>query len=244
MKNILFISLVALFCLVSFSGCTLNVPYDMDWNDQEFRVILLVEPEDAHVLLNGKWIGDAYEFSTFESALTLHTRNNEIIIKKDGFKEETVDLYDYSTRKITVRMKLMKDNELVKPDRPVTPPKPGPQPPQKENLANEEEKTEYEAETVPPLEEPGEDEKLTPTNETPVKLYEVKLEIQPEDSSIYLDGRFWGISPKGGKIENLRMTTGKFKLEVIKPGFSSFKKILDIKDKDIKLIIKLEKQEK
>lgn len=252
MKNVLFTAAITLLLLVSFSACTVHIPYDMDWDHPEYRVILVIEPEDAHVLLNGKWIGDAYEFSTYESALVLRSRNNEIIIKKEGFVEEVIDLYDFSSRKITVRIKMMKDKEYREERRPARrkrprrerPQKDGdvkwPEPPKKQKVDKETDKPEYKAKTAPPRDIP--DEVKTGKQEQPVTVVQVILDIQPAEASIYLDGKFWGIAPPSGKIESLRLKSGKYSLEVVKPGFLPYTKKLNIKDKKVKLIIKLQKK--
>ena len=100
-------------------------------------------------------------------------------------------------------------------------------------------KPEYKAKTAPPRDMPK-DKKMTQPK-TPVSVVPVLLEITPVEASIYLDGKFWGIAPPSGKIENMRLRTGKYSLEVVKPGYLPYLKKLDIKDKKVKLIIKLEK---
>ena len=90
---------VLIFCvagilIVFLSACSFYLPSDYDRDFNDYRVILLVEPENAHVLLNGRFIGEAYEFSTSRSAIRLSSRDNEIIVKKEGYVEEVIDLYD------------------------------------------------------------------------------------------------------------------------------------------------------
>jgi hypothetical protein len=219
--------------IVTLSACTFHFPYDYwDWDYSEYRVILKVEPDDAQVLLNGKWIGEAYEFSNNNSALRLSSRNNELVIKKEGYVEEAIDLHEYSTRKIVIRLKLLKDKDYTGPVKPRTPVK-------KVTPKEAERKPGYKAETEPELDLPPEPQEESMPE---VKPIDVILEIQPQEASIYLNGKFWGIAPREGKIENLRLEPGKYTLEVAKPGYQDYKKEIEVKEQKLKILIKLEKK--
>ena len=219
--------------IVTLSACTFHFPYDYwDWGYSEYRVILKVEPDDAQVLLNGKWIGEAYEFSTNNSALRLSSRSNELVIKKEGYVEEAVDLSEYNTRKIIIRLKLLKDKDYTGPVKPRTPVK-------KVTPKEAERKPGYKAETEPELELPPEPQEESMQEIKPIDLI---LEIQPQEASIYLNGKFWGIAPRDGKIENLRLKPGKYTLEVAKPGYQDYKKEIEVKEQKLKILIKLEKK--
>ena len=219
--------------MVTLSACTFHFPYDdWEWDYSEYRVILKVIPDDARVLLNGKWIGEAYEFSTDKSALRLSSRNNELVIKKEGFIEEAIDLYEYNTRKIIIRLTLRIDKDYTGGVKPGTPA-------EKATPREAERKPGYEAKTEPVKELPPE----PPEESLPeVKPVDVILEIQPEEASIYLNGKFWGITPPKGKIENLRLEPGKYTLEVVKPGYQDYKKEIEVKEQKLKILIKLEKK--
>lgn len=223
-----------LVCLiVTLSACTFHFPYDYwDWDYTEYRVILKVEPDDAQVLLNGKWIGDAYEFSTDNSALRLASRNNELVIKKEGYVEEAVNLYEYNTRRIIIRLKLRIDKDYTRPAQPGTPA-------EKVTPKEAEIKPGYEAKNAPEKVLPPE----PPEESMPgVKPVDVILEVHPQEASIYLNGKFWGIAPPGGKIENLRLDPGKYTLEVAKPGYQDYKKEIEVKEQKLKILIKLGKK--
>ncbi|MDQ1350071.1 MAG: hypothetical protein QG657_372, partial [Acidobacteriota bacterium] len=94
MKKIVYAWLVVL--ILTMVGCTFHFPYD-DWdvNYSDYRVVLVVNPDDADVLLDGKFIGAAYEFVS-TAPLRLHSRNHELVIKKEGYTEEVVNLSSYS----------------------------------------------------------------------------------------------------------------------------------------------------
>jgi hypothetical protein len=230
MKRVVFLMPILLVGLMLiFPSCTLQFP-DWDLEYPEYRVLLKVEPDDAQVLLNGKWIGDAYEFSSWTSALRLSSRNNELIFKKEGYVEEAIDLYKYDTRKIVIQLKLLKDKDYAGPVKTK---------PRDETVKTAEagKKPEYQAKTLPPKELPPE----PPEEKMFVKPVEVTLEVHPAEASIYLNGKFWGISPKLGKIENLRLEPGRYTLEVVKPGYRDYKKEIEVKEQKLSFIITLAK---
>jgi hypothetical protein len=241
MKNVFLTTMAIGLLILSLSACTLHVPTHWGWDEGGvYRIILKVDPDDAEVLLNGKLIGYAYEFSSSDSAIELASRNNELVIKKDGYEEEAINLYEYGTRRITIRLKLVKDRDYRAPRAPRVPRPPAkakkpakPKPPKV--------KPEYKAKKVPPKTPPQEAETVETTTFT-AKPVNVTLHILPDEAAIYLDGKFWGLSPKSGVIENLRLKPGKYTLEIVKPGYHTYVKKLSLADKAVKLIIKLDKK--
>lgn len=220
--------------LMTISACTIHFPYEIYDEFGPIRVIFKVQPDDAKILLNGKFIGEAYEFSTYESALKLASRRNELVVKREGYVEEEVYLDHYSTNKITVRLTMTPERDYRRAPTPKAEPVP----------RGEEAKPEtaYTPKTLPEKtipEEPVEAEKV---ERKVTKRVPVTISISPSETAIYLDGKFWGISPESGKIENLRLQPGTYKIEAIKPGYRTYKRELVIKDqKEVNLSIKLEK---
>ncbi len=232
MKKIWYLLLV--LPLLVLSACTLHIPpYDIGVRQtapDEWRVVLLVEPDDAEVLLNGKFIGEAYEFSSAKSALRLSSNYHELVVKRDGYKEEVVDLRDYSTQDITLRLNLRK-KQVYSGYRKET---------RKEDPEGKTVKPEYTAKKAEEKTPPPQPE--TTEFEEKVVSVKVTLEISPKEASIYLDGKFWGIAPESGKIENLRFKRGTYTLEVVKPGYKTAKEVIKVKDTDLKLSIRLLKE--
>ena len=99
-------------------------------------------------------------------------------------------------------------------------------------------KPEYAAKKAVAKTEPEE----KPDNQIVKKFTTLVIDIKPVDSSIYLNGKFFGVSPVDGKIKNLRLKSGKYLLEVVKPGFKTFRKLLKLSgQKSIELTVNLEK---
>lgn len=208
MKKISFLVPVLFFISLG-AACTINVPYDVMDDYDGVYVIMKIVPDDADVLLNGKFIGAAYEFSSSGSALRLASRQNELVFKKKGYGEELVDLRSYSSRNITLKINLEQHAGKTASE------------PADKVIHDQKGDEAYAAKT--------ETRPTPPANEKPNTTEErfltsVILTVTPAETAIYIDGKFWGLSPEGGKIENLRLKPGKYVIEAFKPGFSAYKK--------------------
>lgn len=202
------------------------MPYWLDEESDGYNVVINSEPDDADVLLNGRFIGAAYEFATTQSALRLASRNNEITVKKEGFVEENFDLRYFSSHVIHLRVKLYQDKHIVA-----------------EPAAA---KTAQAAEPAQPAAVP---EEAPPAAALPAAktaaVVQVKLQIAGDanDAAIYLNGKFFGIVPAGGKIENLRLPPGKISVAVFKPGYKTFSREYTLpKQETYEILIRLEKE--
>lgn len=257
MKTIRLMSVLAIVLLTA--ACTFHIPYDWVDDSREYRIVFLVDPDDANVLLNGKFIGSAYEFSKPSAALRLYSTDHELVIKKPGFREEFIRLSDYSTENITIRLKLLRDDRYYpsktdrgprdKPHQPAEPRVNSPEDvaPDPAKVAPPSSQTTTAKTAVPPPAAPVSPKKPTEKAEesgkegkNPTEPVTVTLEIVPSESSIYLNGKFWGLSPISGAIDNLRLEPGQYTLQIVKPGFKEYKAPLDVKDKNLSIIIRLQ----
>jgi hypothetical protein len=205
--------LLALFFISLGIACTIHFPFDMLDDYEGVTVTMKIVPDDADVLLNGKFIGVAYEFSSPRSALRLASRLNELVFKKEGYREESVDLRTHASRTITLRLNLEERSLKTAAEAPA------------KSLPADANDEAYkaESETSPPL--PA-DEKTAPEKNR--FLATVVLTVAPDETALYIDGKFWGVAPEGGKIENLRLEPGKYLFEAFKPGYQNYKKEISV----------------
>ncbi len=225
MKNIWYLPTI-LILACAFTACSINIPWDIMDDYDGVRVVMHVVPDDADVLLNGRFIGVAYEFTSPGLALRLASRQNELTFRKKGFHESVVDLRDYSSRNITLKVEL--ENETVLAGSPGSTTTPNP--PEGQQA--------YEAKTEPLPPQPV--EKPVPLQEHFLTL--VALTVIPEETAIYIDSRFWGVSPAAGKPIFLRLPPGKHTFTVFSPGFKTFSKEITVpKQEKFELGITLQK---
>jgi hypothetical protein len=199
MKKLRYISLlVSMICV--FAACSINVPWEVLDDYDGVRVVMHVTPDDADVLLNGRFIGAAYEYAASGLALRLASRENELVFRKKGFHEKTVNLRSYSSSRITLRFELAPESAPAAGAPPV---------------ADAAEASAYEAQSEPlkpqPADLPQPAERF---------LTQVALTVAPEEASVYIDGRFWGLAPAAGQAIFLRLPPGKYAIAVFKPGYA------------------------
>jgi len=213
-----------LFFIGACAACSINIPWDVMGDYDGVYVVMRVSPDDADVLLNGRLIGAAYEFASSTSALRLASRENELVFKKKGFREKVVDLRNYSSRHITVKVDLAVLESPAAPGATAPP--------------AAEDKEAYEAKTEPLPPQPA--EKPAPADER--FLTQIALTVTPEETAVYIDGRFWGPAPAAGKAIILRLPPGKYTFTAFKPGFKVYgKEIVVPKQEKFALDIALQK---
>ena len=211
MKNIN-LMLAVLFFICVFTACSFNVPWDVMDDYNGVRVVMHITPDDADVLLNGRLIGAAYEFSSAGLALHLASSQNELVFAKKGFREEVVDLRSYHSRTINLKVDLeMEENfTIARPDAAKAP-------------APEDQQA-YEAKNEPIPDQPAE----KPIAAEERFLTQVTLTVTPEETAVYIDGKFWGLAPAGGKTAILRLPPGKYVFTGYKAEFKTFRKEVTI----------------
>jgi len=229
MKSLRFVPVV-LALVFSFSACAITIPWDVLDEDDGVRVVMEVVPDDADVLLNGRFVGVAYEFASARSALRLASRYNELVFKKEGFRERVVDLRNYSSRRVSLKIAL----DALEPGADAAPRVPV----SGDTAEKPEEDQAYEAKSEPLPLEPG--EKAPPAQEHFLTL--VALTVVPEETAIYIDNRFWGLSQAADKPIFLRLPPGKHLFTAFSPGFKTTSKEIAIpKQEKFALEITLQK---
>ncbi len=219
--------MTVLFLIGLGAACTINLPYDAFDDLDGITVMMKIEPDDADVLLNDRLIGSAYEFSTPRSALHLASRQNELVFKKKGYDEEAIDLRSYSSRNITLRIDLNMHTAETAAE------------PAGKDIPVRETDEAYAAKKEIPPPPPAAEKPSAPEERF---LSTVVLTVTPAETAIYIDGKFWGLAPAQGKIENLRLQPGNYNFEAFKPGFKPYKKEITIpKQEQFTLAITLQK---
>lgn len=201
MKNLRFFPVIAIVICV-FAACSIHVPWEVLDDYDGVRVIMRVTPDDADVLLNGRFIGAAYEYAASGLALRLASRENDLAFRKKGYREKVIDLRAYSSSRITLKFELVPETSSA------------PAGPAAEEAGDEQA---YEAKSEPLKPQP--EEAAAPAPER--FLTQVALTVTPEEAAVYIDGRFWGLAPAADKTIFLRLPPGKYAFAVFKPGYAA-----------------------
>ncbi|MDD8013385.1 MAG: PEGA domain-containing protein [Acidobacteriota bacterium] len=202
--------LLPLVLLLAGAGaaCSINIPWEVMDNYDGVRVVMHVTPDDADVLLNGRYIGAAYEYATAELSLRLASRENKLEFRKKGFLKKAVDLRGYSSRRITLKLDLETAGSRESGTAADVP----------------EDRQAYEAKSEPLPPQPA-DKPAAPETRF---LTLVALTVTPEETAVYIDNRFWGLSTAERKTIFLRLPPGKYVFTAFKPGYTPFSKELSV----------------
>jgi hypothetical protein len=128
-------------------------------------------------------------------------------LKIKGFREKVIDLRAYSSRNISLKAELESEDAPAAAASPAAPP---PVP-----AAEDDQAYEAKSEPLPPL--PA-DKPATPER----YLTQVTLTVAPEETAVYIDGKFWGLAPAQGETADLRLPPGKYSFSAFKPGFTAY----------------------
>lgn len=222
MKHLAFFALLSVLLL---GACSIQIPGPFFEDDYvPVSVRLAIEPDDAEVFLDGRLIGEAYEFASLKTAIRLSSRNHRLIFRKDGYYETVVDLDTYRGNRITLWLDLKALPEEQKNTPPALEEPARPLPPETEKF------------TPPPAEE---DEEALPA-----PRYALVLTVEPAEATLYVNDRFWGIAPQNGKIGRIAFAEAEIKLDVFKPGFKPFSKKITLTEKGEELTVRLEAEKR
>ena len=198
---------VVLILVGALAACSIHVPWEVLDDYDGVRVVMRIVPDDADVLLNGRFIGAAYEYAAAGLALRLASRENELVFRKKGYREKVVDLRSYPSSRITLKFELAPASAPAA-EEPAAP------------AADEEQA--YEAQSEPLKPQPAEQ----PAQPAERFLTQVSLTVTPEETAVYIDNRFWGLA--AAKAMFLRLPPGKYTFAAFKPGFTPFSKEIAI----------------
>ena len=188
--------------------------------DPTGAVRVLVDPKETKVYVDGYYAGIADDFDGIFQRLYLPPGRHEVALKLDGYKTHRVQIY--SARGHTIKL----HHDMVQGEGEDEP----------ENMVG------------PMDEDMDEDEARLRENEDPPARGEarirkgglgtLRLSVSPKDAAVYVDGEFWG----NGISEDLKLPAGRHEIAVVRPGFQSYERQIEIRaDDTLELDIDLRK---
>jgi hypothetical protein len=178
---------------------------------QAGAVRLLVPQEDAAVYVDGHPAGAVGDYDSGSERLYLEPGPHEITLRLDGFRTHTFRIYVPLDQTLTLR------HEMV--------------PGEGEDVADlsdwyaEEPESEGTVLGGPAgysrLAESGAPAALGVEN-----WGRLRLEVLPDDASIYIDGQFYGTSID---LRSIKMPAGMHRIEVVRPGYATVERDVEVK---------------
>ena len=181
-------------------------------SSEPVTVRLLSDPEDAQVFVDDRLVGAVADFDDMTQRLRLTSGSHEIVIRKAGYVAHRIRLYAESGEDIKIRHFLDKGTGETTESIGAPPPKlnlristDGVAPASaatSEGAAREERRR------------PGRDAEP----EVEAEPATLTVHVDPDDASVYVDGRFKGTSDE---VDELELPAGTHSVEVVRPGYRS-----------------------
>jgi len=190
----------------------------------EGAVRLIVDPDKTKVYVDGYYSGVVDDYDGLFQRLYLPAGRHELILRLDGY--ETQHFKVYVTPDVTLKIhhsmaKGAGDNskEIVVGD---------PDMDRFTQLRRDEDKGGYASDD-------RDDDNDAPPPPSPRRYgmrhsyrdegASLRLNVTPEDSSVYVDGRFYGTARDSRRLD---LAPGRHKVEVVRPGYRTFEKDVEI----------------
>ena len=177
---------------------------------QTGAIRVLVDPSEARVYVDGYYAGIVDDFDGLFQRLSVSPGRHEITLKLEGYKSHRMKVYVAPDRTLKLHYNMQKGaGETF------------------EDLAG----------SVPDRElrrdREGDDQRWRdrerrdrPENSPPVgSAGRLKLNVQPADASVYVDGAFRG---SGREASLLQLPAGRHRVEVVRPGFRTIERDVEI----------------
>jgi hypothetical protein len=199
-------------------------------------VRVIAEPAQTRVYVDGYYAGIADDFDGIFQRLSIPPGRHEIALKLDGYRshnfrvyvpvDQTVKIHHVmergsgeATDEVIGEAEYRRDEERARDDQ----------------RARDEERADDRSRRDPDpydrdAREAREDDRDGAESGT------VRLELKPADASVYVDGEFRG---SGRRAEILRLAPGRHRLEVVRPGYRTVEREIDVHPGDNTVQIEL-----
>lgn len=187
---------------------------------------LNVRPKDTQVYIDGDLVGKTGKFDGFPGYLWLETGDYEVIFYRPG--------YATVVRRVTVRPGLIGDVEIRLEEGESLPPEQVASVRSEAPSAADADPDPSPGTTTPPprAAAPAPEERATagrPEVDLRGDPGRLRLDVEPQDASVYLDGRFLGTGEELGRLHaGMMVDPGGHLLEVVRPGFRTERVEFDV----------------
>ena len=224
--------------------------YSYGYQDESGAVRTFVEPSETKVYVDGRYAGTADDFDGLMQRLYVSPGAHEIQLSLEGYKTHRVKIYVAPGATLKLHCDMAKGSgEDAQIDTLGNP--------EDERFGTRDRRRDDDQGDDAYRDEVRRDDRQPPAEDAAGardrsgeerpraglswgnELGTVRLAILPGDASVYVDGRFRG--PANG-LRSLRLSPGKHRIEVVRPGFHTEERDLDVRDgEDTTLDLELSK---
>jgi hypothetical protein len=197
-------------------------------------VDLNVRPQKAAVYVNGQHIGKVDRFNGYPGYLWLEEGTYDLVFYKEGYVTTHREVSLYAGVVIDFQLELL-PGEATPADEVLAAVLKEREPERVAESGSSGQDQEARAGSPEPRPHPYETRRFRPRQPRErapggaVEVARVLLSVDPEDASIYLDGRFLGLAVDlGGSGAGLMVNPGEHRLSVVRPGFKAQELVFEV----------------
>ena len=190
---------------------------------------MIVDPEKTRVYVDNYYAGVADDFDGIFQRLSVPPGRHEITLKLDGYRTHTFRVYVSPGETLKLHHAMERgpgaDTGEVVGDEPASY--------GREDRDRDPGRDDRDHVSRTGVDDAREDERDDAEAGT------LHLDLNPADASVYVDGEFRG---SGRRVENLRLAPGRHRIEVVRPGYRTVEREVDVRPGDSsRLEIELER---
>lgn len=208
-----------------FYGSSWDYPYDSPYYRPRYSyrdtgsIRTLVEPDKTKVYVDGYYAGVADDFDGMFQRLYVSPGRHDISFEFPGYRTHRVRVYVTTDHTLKIRHDMEKGSgEATLED--LTEGREAP--PYRASRDDDSEPPRGDDRYAPP---PREDDRA-PLDREARETGAVRIEVRPDDASIYVDGEFFGTARRAG---NVTLPPGRHRVEVVRPGYRTVERDVDVR---------------
>ncbi len=198
---------------------------------------IMVDPEDTNVYVDGYYAGIVDDFDGIFQRLRISTGRHVVTLKLEGFRTQRFRVYvllDH-TAKIHHDMVRGTGEDVAF----VGDPEEWEDPPADRNPSRWEDEDRRASRWEGGQRGRSRESEERPQDTGAVDVGTLRMEVRPQDASVYVDGEFRGT---GRNVRRLDLSPGSHRIEVVRPGFRTFERSVEIRPgRSLDLDVELER---
>lgn len=201
-------------------------PYRYRYHD-EGSVRLQVEPDRARVYVDGYYAGIVDDFDGLFQRLHANVGRHEILVRLEGYKDKRFRVYVPYDHTVKIHYHMLQGSGVDTPEDLTA----GTDSDDNESRAAREQERRLEQEDRErdrgrEGDDDRDDRYDRPGERERVRGGSVRLEVRPDDASVYVDGEFEGTARQARRLD---LAIGKHRIEVVRPGYRTVEREVDVK---------------
>jgi len=216
------------------------------------QIRTLVEPRKTRVYVDGYYAGIVDDFDGIFQRLSVSPGRHDISLKLEGYKTHTFAIYANRDQTLKLRWDMQEGSGETRDS--VGEPDGRPYPPEDRPYADDDRGRDLDRGRDEPYgpdsarQDPDRSREVDsdrryeappPDGRPEAGRGELVLDIQPGDASVYVDGEFYG---KASQVTRLELPAGRHRLEVVRPGYKTVEKEVDIDRDPARVMVTLERR--